>query len=116
MRQMSPSELKSMLEAGNAVDVVDIREADDFAAWHIHGSSNVPVIEALKQNRTEALVRASESLSKKRPLVMVCRRGTMAQRAAQVLTDLGFDAACLTGGIQGWPDQFRDCVHRDPAE
>jgi rhodanese-related sulfurtransferase len=116
MREMTPSELKSKLEAGNAVDVVDVREAAEFAAWHIRGSSNLPIIEDLRQNRAAALVRASESLSKERPLVMVCRRGAMAQRAAQLLTDLGFDAACLTGGIQGWPDQFRDCVHRDPAE
>ena len=55
MREIGADELKAKLESGDAVEVVDIREADEFASWHIAGSSNLPVYDALRMNDQQAL-------------------------------------------------------------
>ena len=102
MRRMQAGELKSKLEAGEAVELVDIREADEYAQWHIPGSRNLPVYEDLKADRDEALVRASGSLPKGRPIVTICRAGVMSEHAAEILDGLGYDARSLEGGMRGW--------------
>lgn len=41
-KEVSPMELKAMLDRGEAV-VVDVREQDEFAQGHIPGAVNVPL-------------------------------------------------------------------------
>ncbi len=75
MPSIAANELKAKLEAGEPLELLDIREADEFEEWHIHGSRNLPVYDALKADRDEALVRGSDGLSKDRSIVTVCRGG-----------------------------------------
>jgi len=102
MKQITVSELKARLEAGDPVNIVDIREADEFSGWHIHGSRNLPVYDALKASEDRALIAGAGSLARERPIVTVCRRGNVSQRAAALLESLGFDVASLEGGIRSW--------------
>jgi glyoxylase-like metal-dependent hydrolase (beta-lactamase superfamily II) len=95
-------ELKAKLEAGEPVELVDIREADEFAGWHIHGSRNLPVYKELKANRDGSLVQGSEGLPKGRPIVTVCRGGIVSKKAALLLGNLGYDASSLEGGMREW--------------
>lgn len=41
-REIGPAELHAMLEAGTAL-LIDVREADEFAAGHIAGAVNLPL-------------------------------------------------------------------------
>lgn len=41
-REISPAELKAMLDDGSAL-LVDVRETDEFAAGHIKGAVNLPL-------------------------------------------------------------------------
>ncbi len=102
MPSIAANELKAKLEAGEPLELLDIREADEFEAWHIHGSRNLPVYDALKADRDEALVRGSDGLSKERSIVTVCRGGIISEIAARVLNRLGYDAHSLDGGMRGW--------------
>lgn len=102
MSEISAAELKNKLEQGEALAVVDVREADEFASWHIHGSSNLPVYDALKSNDDEALFQRAHTLAKNRPIIIVCRMGVVSQKAAHLLRSLGFDATSLAGGIHRW--------------
>ena len=102
MQSMAADELKTRLEAGEQVELVDIREADEFTGWHIHGSRNIPVYNDLKADREQPLVRASQGLPKGRPIVTVCRGGIVSEQAARVLNTLGYDAHSLEGGMRGW--------------
>jgi glyoxylase-like metal-dependent hydrolase (beta-lactamase superfamily II) len=87
---IAAEKLKAKLEAGEPVELVDIREPEEFAGWHIHGSRNLPVS------------RASEGLPKGRAIVTVCRGGIVSQKAALLLSKLGYDASSLDGGMRGW--------------
>lgn len=102
MQAIDADELKSRLEAGEPIELLDIREADEYARWHIHGSRNLPVYEDLLADRDEALVRQSGGLPKGRPIVTICRAGVMSEHAARLLGELGFDARSLEGGMRDW--------------
>jgi glyoxylase-like metal-dependent hydrolase (beta-lactamase superfamily II) len=102
MKEITSGELKAKLEAGDPVAIVDIRESDAYREWHIPGSTNIPVTNALKSRQDHALVDRANSLPKDRPIVTVCRAGVISQRAATVLESLGFDVATLTGGLRVW--------------
>jgi len=102
MKEISSNELKAKLEAGHALEIVDIRETDAYHEWHIPGSTNVPVNNALKSRRDHALADRAGSLPKDRPIVTVCRAGVISQRATAVLDSLGFDVVSLTGGMRSW--------------
>ena len=102
MKEMSVTTLRERLETGESLEVVDIRERDEFDAWHIFGSRNVPVYDALREGRDEGLAQQAESLPTDRPIVTVCRVGLMSKRAAALLESMGFEAVSLAGGIRGW--------------
>ncbi len=102
MKEMGVTTLRERLEAGESLEVVDIREGDEFAAWHIFGSRNVPVYNALREGRTEGLAQQAETLPSDRPIGTVCRAGLVSRRAADLLESMGFEAISLAGGIRGW--------------
>lgn len=100
--KIGAQELRAKLEEGQPLVLVDIREADEFEGWHIHGSRNFPVYDALKEDREEPLIRSSGDLPRDRLIVTVCRGGIVSVRAAEVLQGLGYEALSLEGGMRGW--------------
>lgn len=91
---LSPTEAVSLINRDNGV-VVDLRDRDAYQQGHILDS-----ILLTTQNAAEA----SKKLDKYRtkPLILVCYTGTTAQKMAQALTGLGFNARALSGGIPSW--------------
>jgi rhodanese-related sulfurtransferase len=78
--------------------VIDVSEADEFAAGHIRGARNVPVSD-LQQRLPEV------AKNKGVPLILVCATGARARRAAGVAKSLGYDrAVVLGGGLKAWRD------------
>ena len=78
--------------------VVDVCEAEEFAAGHVGGAKNVPVGQ-LEQRLPEVVK------NKGVPLILVCASGTRANRALGVAKKLGYDKAqVLAGGLKAWKD------------
>lgn len=91
---LKPPELKALL-AGGGVQVLDVRDADEYAAFRIGGTLNVPLDAMLK--------RASEL--KDGPIVIVDHAGHQVKVASRVLAKLGKkDLRWLDGGVLGWSD------------
>ena len=99
-------ELESLLASG-AVELVDVREADERDAGYIAGSRHMPY----------RLVRTcGEDLVDGRPIVTICETGSRAAIAASVLAAAGIDAwPVIAGGLREWRArgnqtvQFRRC-------
>ncbi len=87
---------KTVHEQQQDVQVLDVREDDEWTAGHIDGSVHVPLGEL--DGRTSELDRS-------RPVVTVCRSGGRAGKAAELLGGAGFDAQVMDGGITGWAEQ-----------
>jgi len=102
MKEMNAITLRERLEAGEALEVLDIRETDEFDSWHIYGSRNIPVYDALREGADGGLTEKAGDLSTDNPVVTVCRTGVMSKRAVALLESAGFEAINLAGGIRGW--------------
>ena len=91
--ELTVQELDAMLRSGTAV-VVDVREADEFAAGHIPGAINMP----LSTFQPSAL---PDTPGKK--LVLACLGG---KRSAMALDKCGMAEAAvdthLAGGFGAW--------------
>lgn len=81
------------------VQVIDVREADEFdgVLGHIAGARLVPLA---------GLTEAASSLDRDKPIVTVCRSGARSAQAAQMLGKEGFErVANLAGGMLRWRSQ-----------
>jgi len=94
---VSLEELEQLL-ADDAVELLDVREADERDEGHIPGSRNLPY-------RTVRAA-AEAGLLDGRPVVTICESGPRAAIAASVLQAAGVDARpVLNGGVATW------CAH-----
>jgi glyoxylase-like metal-dependent hydrolase (beta-lactamase superfamily II)/rhodanese-related sulfurtransferase len=92
--------LREWLDAHKPVTVLDIRTDDDYAQWAIPGSIHINACEALRAGQAGALTHAK--LPHDRPVVVVCNAGRVSRTAAALLTERGFDARSLAGGMKAW--------------
>lgn len=104
MDALAPRELRRRLDDGEELQLLDVREADEWARCRIEGSTWIPL--------GELSVRHVE-LDPDRPLVIVCHHGIRSAHAAIALTALGFDEVLnLTGGIDRWSREVDPAVAR----
>ncbi|MCI0693553.1 MBL fold metallo-hydrolase [candidate division KSB1 bacterium] len=94
------------LHAGEAIEVVDIRETNEYNGWHIAGASNVPTYIALNRQHHQPFLEQITSYPKDRELVMVCRRGNTSKLAALLAQKLGYQALSLQGGMADWSNAW----------
>ncbi len=95
-----PVELERMLNQGDAVRVVDVRAAEDYAEGHIPGAVSLPkdrwrTLEGLRKDTTNVLYCYSQ----------VCH---LAATAAVEFASKGFPIMELEGGFKAWKDHEMD--------
>jgi hydroxyacylglutathione hydrolase len=94
LEPVSLDELETML-GHDAIELLDVREADERDEGHVPGSRHLPY-------RT-ARAAAEAGLLNGRPVVTICESGARAAIAASVLQAAGVDARpVLDGGIPDW--------------
>ena len=94
---VTPAAAVLMMNREKAI-VIDVSEADEFAAGHIVGSRNVP--SGQLQQRLPEVVK-----NKALPVILVCARGARANRAVGVAKSLGYEkAVALGGGLAAWKE------------
>jgi rhodanese-related sulfurtransferase len=75
------------------LQVLDVREDDEWTAGRIDGAVHIPLGE---------LDRRVEELDASRPIVTVCRSGGRAGKAAELLSGAGLKAEVMDGGMTQW--------------
>lgn len=76
-----------------AVQLVDVRSPNEFAAGHIPGSVNLPMNEISGRLR---------DLRPNQAIVLICQRGSRAALTADLLKAQGVEASVLQGGTHAW--------------
>jgi rhodanese-related sulfurtransferase len=95
---ISPGELRSRLETGEGLELLDVREPAELAGelGSLENSLNIPIGSLVGRLSELEPMKDSE-------VVVVCRTGGRAHTAAQILMQQGFSSVrVLDGGITAW--------------
>jgi adenylyltransferase/sulfurtransferase len=103
--ELTPRELKALLEAGDDIAVVDVREPWEAEICRIEGSRLIPL--------TELDYRADDELDRDQDIVLYCHHGIRSMEAAMTLWSMGFERVRnLAGGIARWADDVDSEMER----
>jgi rhodanese-related sulfurtransferase len=100
MIPITAEEIKSRLDAGQSLNLVDVREPSEHAEFNI-GGILVPLgkIQTMQVEDIEDL--------KNEEVICYCRSGQRSMQASLMLETFGFtDVKNLTGGMLGWKEKF----------
>lgn len=98
MKTITTEELQAKLEAGEKVNLIDVREVSELEEGHIPGVLNIPL--GLLEFRMH-------ELDKKEPYVVICRSGGRSGQATMFLESQGFDVTNMTGGMLEWAGEVK---------
>jgi glyoxylase-like metal-dependent hydrolase (beta-lactamase superfamily II)/rhodanese-related sulfurtransferase len=100
LQQIDVETLRTWLEEGRPLTILDVRPRQDCAEWCIPGSIHVDAYDALKAHDPTAL--SDVDLPTDQPVVTVCGVGRTSQIAAEQLQARGLQALSLEGGMKAW--------------
>ena len=100
METIDVETLRTWLEEGRPVMVLDIRPMHERVEWAIPGSIHVDAYNALKAHDPAAL--AGMDVPIDGSIVTVCAAGKTSQIAAEQLAARGIQAFSLEGGMKAW--------------
>ena len=101
MTNISPEEVKQRLDAGETLNLIDVREPHENAEFNI-GGILLPIgkIQSMQIEDIEDL--------QTKEVILYCRSGNRSGIGAMVLDQLGFtNTKNLTGGMLGWQEKFK---------
>ena len=94
--ELEPAELRTRLDAGESLLLLDVREPFEAEIAHIEGARLIPL------GRLEGSL-AELAAWRERPVVVHCKTGGRSRRACELLTARGFShVQNLRGGIDAW--------------
>ena len=94
---LTPADLHHRLQAGEDIQLIDVREEMEFAYCHLPGSQLVPLDE---------LSRRATEIRTEGPVVVICHHGVRSGHAAGYLRHLGrTNVLNLRGGVDAWAVQ-----------
>ena len=98
IEEVDPSEVAELMHEG--VAIIDVREAEEYAAGHLPGAKHVP--RSYLETRIEGVVPDRSS-----QVILYCASGNRSAYGARTLEeDLGYEhVRSMTGGITLWKDR-----------
>ena len=95
MEEITATELKRRLDAGDDLQIIDVREQNEYDTARLEGSKLIPL--------GQVLSRAGE-IDPNRETVVHCKLGGRSAKAIEALTRAGFAGRLLNlkGGITAW--------------
>lgn len=101
MTTITVEELKARLDAGEKLNIVDVREPHENAEFNIGGV-------LLPLGRIQTLQLEDIEDLKNEELIVYCRSGNRSGQACQVLDAAGFtNTKNLVGGMLNWRETFK---------
>jgi len=100
---VSPESLKSRIDAGAEVTLLDARMASDYEEWQIDGenveSINIPYFEFLEDDIDDDVL---DRIPDDREVTVLCAKGGASEYVAGTLAERGYDVNHLEDGMNGW--------------
>lgn len=91
---MKASALKRQMDFEVPVDIIDVRERDEFEAAHIEGSQNYPLSE---------ISTWINMLDQGVEYTVICRSGARSTQATWQMEANGYKVVNIEDGLMNWP-------------
>jgi sulfur-carrier protein adenylyltransferase/sulfurtransferase len=98
MEDLTATELKALLDEDSNVQLIDVRQPDEYAFAKIPGARLIPLGE---------IVRRMGELDDSRLAILQCKMGGRSAKAIELLTQAGYKGKMknLRGGITAWSNE-----------
>ena len=98
IEEISATDLKRRMDAGDDIQLIDVRQPDEWAFAKIEGAKLIPLGEILNR---------MDEIDQNRETVIHCKAGMRSARAVEALQRAGFkgDIKNLKGGITAWSNE-----------
>jgi rhodanese-related sulfurtransferase len=93
VQELQPDQLQARLRENKKPILLDVRQPDEYRQGHIQGAVLAPLGE-LRSRMGE--------LPKDREIICICRSGSRSSDATRQLSQAGFKAQNLQGGMLAW--------------
>jgi adenylyltransferase/sulfurtransferase len=103
MHEITAAELKQRLDAGDDIQLIDVRQPDENAFASIPGAKLIPLGDVLRR---------MDEIDPNRETVIHCKMGGRSARAIEALQRSGFKGELknLRGGITAWSNEVDPTV------
>lgn len=98
IQEISATDLKRRMDAGDDIQLIDVRQPEEWAFAKIEGAKLIPM--------GEILSRMGE-IDESRETVLHCKAGVRSAKAAEALKQAGFkgELKSMRGGITAWSNE-----------
>ncbi|MFN6963699.1 MAG: rhodanese-like domain-containing protein [Pyrinomonadaceae bacterium] len=98
MEEISATELKELIDSGADLQLIDVRQPDEYNFARIPGAKLIPLGE---------IVRRMDEIDPTRDTVIHCKMGGRSAKAIEALRAAGFSGRLsnLRGGITAWSNE-----------
>lgn len=103
MEEITATELKQRLDNGDDIQLIDVREEDEYNIARIPNTKLIPLGQ---------VVQRMDEIDSSRETVVHCKGGVRSARAIEALTRSGFTGKLinLKGGIMAWSNEVDPSV------
>jgi rhodanese-related sulfurtransferase len=103
--EITVQEVKRRLDAGEFLNLIDVREPDEYQVCRIAGATLIPMRQISQQ-----LERLEETIA---PLVLFCHHGVRSLNVVAWLREQGLtDCQSMAGGIDAWSREVDPAIPR----
>jgi len=105
MESITASELKALMDEGADVQLIDVRQPDEYAFANIKGAKLIPLGEIISRMK---------DIDPNRDTVIHCKMGGRSARAIEALQQYGYTGRLrnLAGGITAWSNEVDPTVKK----
>jgi adenylyltransferase/sulfurtransferase len=99
VEEITVTDLKRLLDSAIDVQLIDVRQPNEWAFAKIEGAKLIPLGEILQR---------MEELDADREAIIYCRSGVRSERAVMALKQAGYPGVLknLRGGITAWSNEI----------
>jgi rhodanese-related sulfurtransferase len=105
MEEITATELKARLDRGDDLQIIDVREPNEYETARLEGSKLIPLGQ---------VVNRKDEIDESRETVVHCKLGGRSAKAIEALQRAGFKGRLLNlkGGITAWSNDVDPSVKK----